>query len=474
MRPNILSEIAECAERLTGAGRLRQAEKLLLGAVAKAPGSPVLAKLLERTLSLDPGRAEKLYAGLLGLPGLCPDNLYHLAMFRKRRGDDAGMRLALARLLDAGAAADPVHTYIACCTLDRFDRAFRTAEELIASGRRDPALSRLWNPWGDRSGVQPRGFLEARLAALERARLDRGLEHYRAFFRGALLFLLGRNAGACAEFDRLAARRGLGGRRYGWMFFPAGWARLYACDYGRALRMFRRSVRSPVSRSASLGRLAEIQICTGRPRPGFLQFKKALESAAFGEQAGLRSWEGQMKLFTGDYAGAAKSLTAGLKRGDDAAYCWRGAALALLGRRAEALRDLDRAVELFPTDAEAGTWRAETLRLEGRHGEALRELDRVAALPGGGRVWAAVNRALVRAALGDRAGMLRDFSALPAEVRKFLRGRGGPGRPVKDLLEDACRLAMGNRRDDRYFFPIWMKGGGGRTISGKKGKRVRP
>ncbi|MDO8805553.1 MAG: tetratricopeptide repeat protein [Elusimicrobiota bacterium] len=459
MREDIISSISVCANRLAAGGRQLQAEKLALDAIKKAPGSQELAKLLEKILSqsADPARAEEAYAGILGLPGLCPDNYYHLAMFHKRRGDYPGMRRALGRLLAAGAGADPVNRYIACCTLDRFSQAFETAESFIGSGRREPVLSRLWHPWGDRSDTLPPGFLADRLAALERARLGKKLEPYRSFFRGALLLLLGRNAESAAEFGRLAARPDLPDPRYGWMFFPAGWASLYACDYGSALRMFSRSARSPVSRSTSLGRIAEIYICTGRAGKGFQQLKKAFSTAAFGELPGLHSWEGQMRLFTGAYKAALKALTKGLALGDDVAFCWRGAALTLLGRRKEALRDLDRAVELFPTDAEAGVWRAETLRLEGRLAEALRDLDGIIASKGS-RTWARVNRALVREALGDKAGMTEDFNALSPEVRKFLQSRtAGSRRTVKRMLEEACRRAMGNRRDDKYFFPVWMK-----------------
>ncbi|HAH32963.1 MAG TPA: hypothetical protein DCL44_11690 [Elusimicrobia bacterium] len=458
MSKNILSGITECADRLAADGRHRQAEKLALGAVKKAPRSPHLAKLLEKVLSYcpEPRRAVEAYSGILRLPEICPDHYYHLAMFHKRDGDYAGMRRALERLLAAGAGADFVHRYIACCTLDRFGEAFETAEKLIGSDRREPVLSRLWNPWGDRSTMLPRGFITDRLAGLERARLDKKMEPYRTFFRGVLLFFSGNNKKSAAEFVRLAAMQCLPDARYGWMFFPAGWACLYACDYSRALSMFRRSALSPVSRSASLGRIAEIYICTGRPRQGFLYLKKALATAAFGELAGLHSWEGQMRLFTGDYKAAVKALTTGLSMGDDVAYCWRGAAYSLLGRRAQALRDLDRAVELFPTDAEALVWRAEVLRLEGRNSEALQQLNR--AVSAGGHVWARINRALVREALGDSAGMMGDFDALDPEVRKFLRNRpGGANSSVKLMLDEACRLARGNRRDDKYFFPIWMK-----------------
>ena len=459
MREDIISNIEECANRLAAGGKPLQAVKLTLDAIKKAPGSRELAKLLEKTLSQAPdaGRAEEAYAGLLGLPGLCPDNYYHLAMFHKRRRDYPGMRRALERLLAAGEGADPVHRYIACCTLDRFSEAFETAESFIGSGRREPVLSRLWHPWGDRSDTLPSGFLEDRLAGLESVRLNKKLEPYRSFFRGALLLLLGRNGESAAEFGRLAARPDLPDTRYGWMFFPAGWTSLYACDYAGALRMFNRSVNSPISRSTSLGRIAEVYICTGKPKQGFLQLKKAISKAAFGELPGLHSWEGQMRLFTGDYKAAEQALTKGLTLGDDVAYCWRGAARALLGRRKEALRDLDRAVELFPTDAEAGVWRAGTLRLEGRYKEALRDLDGIIASKGV-RLWARVNRALVREALGDKAGMEEDFNALSAEVRKFLRSRpAGRRGSVRGMLEEACRLAMGNRRDDKYFFPVWLK-----------------
>ncbi|HBE89369.1 MAG TPA: hypothetical protein DDW67_09565, partial [Elusimicrobia bacterium] len=121
------------------------------------------------------------------------------------------------------------------------------------------------------------------------------------------------------------------------------------------------------------------------------------------------------------------------------------------------------AVRLFPTDLEALVWRGEVLRLLGRHREAAAAQSAVLR-KSPGYPWALVNRGLCRSALGDGAGMEADWRALDREMKSFLagavKGRAGGGDRrgrVKLMLEEACRLSMGDRRDDAYFRPVWMR-----------------
>jgi len=440
------------------------AQKLAVTAVRRFPDSHELASLLEKAVSCvaDIALAEKIYGEVLRSPRACPAHRYHLAMFCKRAGDIGKMKRVFSDLLRCRDRADLIHTYIAACTLDRYDIAFVTAERIIGSPGRENVLSRLWNPWGDRSSACPAGFFPDRLARLARARIRKELEHYRTFFRGVLLFNSGRNDAALREFGRLPE---LAPERYGWMRFPEGWARLYARDYRGALEAFRQSARSEMSRIPSMGRIAEIHICTGRTARGFAELRNALKAAPVREIPGLHSWEGELRLFTGDYRAALTALTKGAELGDDVAFCWRGAAYAKLGRFKEALADLDKAVKLFPTDLEARVWRGEALRLAGRYSQALEELDRVIESHSG-YMWARFNRALVRHSLGDYLGMKEDFDKINGPVIRFLerklpagdKGSAGPARMLR-LLEEGCRLAMGNRRDDEYYYPIWMGNG---------------
>ncbi|MDP2865725.1 MAG: tetratricopeptide repeat protein [Elusimicrobiota bacterium] len=456
-----LTAIAGSINGLLDHNRQDLAQKLAVTAVRMFPESPVLPNLLEKAMScvMDLARVEKIYGAVLKSPRACPGHYYHLAMLYKRGGDLANMKRVFSDLLRRRGRAELIHIYIAACTLDKYGLAFETAERIIESPGRENVLSRLWNPWGDRSSACPAGFFPGRLARLERAAIKKELEHYRTFFRGVLLFNAGRNAAALREFGRLPD---LPPGRYGWMRFPEGWARLYACDYRGALDAFRQSAKSEMSRVPSMGRMAEIHICTGRAALGFTELRKALKTAPVRELPGLHAWEGEMRLFTGDYRAALKALTKGAKLGDDVAFCWRGAAYAKLGSIKKALADLDKAVKLFPTDMEARVWRGEALRLAGKYSLALADLDRVIAARGN-YMWAYFNRALVRHALGDNKGMKEDFDKIDGTVIRFLErelpaggeGPAGPAR-MRRLLEEGCRLAMGNRRDDEYYYPIWM------------------
>lgn len=451
-----LAAAERAVERLLAAGRAAGACRLALASAKKLPGSPVLGKLLEKALSCagDPAAAEKIYAGLLALPGVYPGNYYWLAMFRKRAGDYPGMKKAFEGFLAARGKSEPLHAYIACCTLDRYGEAFAAAEEVLDAPPPDAVLSRLWNPWGDRSSSMPAGFLQSRQARLEKARVPGELEHYRAFLRGALLYYSGDYKGALRAFGRPPA---LKKERYGWMRLPAGLAALYLCDFRRAEKEFSIAEKAAVSRVTAMGRLAEVLACTGRSAAAFKKIRAAQAVSPLWARAGLLAWEGQLLLFTGKYKESLAPLSEGGRLGDDAAWCWRGAALLKLGRLKEALADLDRAVELFPTDWEAHVWRAEALRAAGRGREALADIEAV--LAHGPNNWAYILRALLSGDAGDGKGMLADFRRVDPELRRALSGGGGP----RGALERAGRLALGGRRDEKYFNSIWLpRRGGGR------------
>lgn len=458
---DLLSDLERTTDSLIAAGRPDAAVRLAFAAAMKVPDSSRAARALERTLSRasDGKSAEGLYARLLATGRARSDHHYSLAMFRKRAGDHAGMRAAFEGLLAAPGGAPEIHSYIAFCSLDRYAEAFEAAERMSAAPPPgEPVLSRLWNPWGDRSTNLPAGFMTARLAALRRARLPAELRNYRPFLAGAMLLYMGKAREALREFGGL--RPGRAGR-YGWMRFPEGWAALRLRLFDRAREAFSAAAASPISRVQALGRLAEAEICSGRTAAGLARMDRAMKEAHFSQLPGLRAWKGQMLLFTGKYREAAKILAEAGRTGDDAAWCWRGAALARMGRTDEALSELDRAVRLFPTDLEALVWRGEVLRLLGRHREAA-AVQSAVLRKSPGYPWALVNRGLCRRALGDGAGMEADFRALDREMRVFLAGAVKRGRResrnghINRMLEEACRLAMGDRRDDAYFRPVWM------------------
>lgn len=446
-----LAAVEKAVNGLLARGRADLACRLALTSALRLPGSPVLARLLEKALSCaaDPALAEKAYEKLLAMPGVYPGNYYWLAMFHKRAGDYPGMKKAFEGFLRTRGASEPLHAYIACCTLDRYEEAFRAAEEVLDAPPPDAVLSRLWNPWGDRSHAMPPGFLQSRLANLRKAEISPELEHYRVFLRGDLLHYTGDHSGALRAFDRLP---GLPPERYGWMRFPAGLAALSLADFRRAVQEFSVSEKAEVSRVTSMGRLAEVFFCTGRAAAGLRKIRGAQRLSPLWARAGLLTWEGQLLLFTGRYRAALKPLTEGGRLGDDVAWGWRGAALLKLGRLGRALADLDRAVELFPTDQEARLWRAEARRAAGRPAEALADIETV--LRHGRSDWAWINRALLKADAGDEKGMKADFLRVDPEMRRFLARRAGGS--VRHMLQKAGELALGDRREDKYFRRIWL------------------
>ncbi len=459
-KEDALSNLSRAVNGLLDRGRHGAAVNLAFAAALKAPENRVLASLLEKALAClpAPGAAENIYARLFKFKNACPAHYYHLAMYYKRIGDYRKMRQAFSGFLKVAGKADLVNSYIALCTLDRYGEAFATAEKILDAPGSEPVLSRLWNPWGDRSTQAPPGFLDGRLSALEKAEIPEQHEHYRTFFRGALLFYMRRYRQALLAFKKMPALRA---DRYSWMHFPEGWAALLSGLFPAALEAFRKSAVSPVSRIQSLGRMAEVYICSGRRAEGLACLDKALKEAHFSQLPGLNAWKGQMLLFTGAYKDAAEYLSEGARLGDDVAFCWRGAAYAGLGRLEEALADLEKAVKLFPTDLEALVWKGEVLRLSGRKREALEDLARVLE-KNPEHPWALINRALALGALGDNKGMESDYRKIDREITCFLEAgeKLKPGRcggRIKELLEKACRLAMGNRRDDRYFYPIWLR-----------------
>ena len=455
-----LSEMARAVNSLLDKNQPELARKLAFAAVCKFPENKILADLLEKALSsvTDIKLIEKIYNRVFKYKDVCPANYYHLGMFYKRVRDFNKMKRVFVKFLRFRKRADIIHTYIAYCTLDKYDLAFETAENIIDAPMHDRVLSRLWNPWGDRASAMPKIFFIDRLNALKRAKIRKKFEHYRVFFRAALLFYNNRREEAIREFKKMPK---LSPERYGWMHFPIGWTYLYSCKFQSALNEFKQSVKSEVSRIPSMGRIGEIYICTGSFAKGFDEFAKALKVAAFEETAGLITWKGQMHLFTGDYKTAVKLLGKGAELGDDVAFCWRGAAYARMGRLKQALNDLDKAIKLFPTDLEARVWRAEVLRLSGKYEQSLKDINIVIAADDK-YVWAYFNRALIRSAMNDYKGMKEDFEKIDGNIIQFIENKLFAGKKPASMermlkvLEEGCKVAMGNRRNDKYFYPIWM------------------
>ena len=410
--------------------------------IGERTGLSAVRRLYARALRVSPG--EPLYR-------------YHLGLFCGRFGDRAAMRKELSAFLSCPGDARPVERYVAALMHDDYMSAVRTAEKIIDAPENNYVYSRLWNPWGDRKALEDAAFVPARLAALETARFPEGLGFYRDFYRGIFNFFGNDRKAALKIFD---ATPPLPPGRYGWMRFTAGWLKLYGCDYDGARREFETASRCRINIHAARGRLAEIAACRGRLAEALSIFA---ELKADGKDLGSKyAWEGQLRLFAGDWKGALKCLESGIKYGDDAAYCWRGAARFKLGDPGGALRDLDYCLCLFPTDHEARVWRAEVLREQGEADKALAELDHILRRAGDYDM-ALLNRAIIYAGKGRLEEARRDLTNVDGAILAAAGADAGglrPARASSKFISKTCRalldMAKGDRRNDRYFRAMWL------------------
>ena len=410
--------------------------------IAEQKGLAAVRELYARAFFISPG--EPLYR-------------FHLGLFCGRYGDKAAMRRELAAFLSCDGDRRLIDRYVAALILDDYKSAVLTAERIIDAPENNYVYSRLWNPWGDRKALEDIAFIPARLAAVKTAQFPKSLEFYRDFFRGTLNFFGNHPQTALKIFNGM---KPLAPGRYGWMRFTAGWLKLYACDYDGARREFETAAKCRFNIHAARGRTAEILACRGRLKEALSIFT---ELVADGKDLGSKyAWEGQLRLFAGDWRGALKCLELGIKYGDDAAYCWRGAARFKLGDSAGALKDLDYCISLFPTDYEARTWRAEVLRENGEFDKALTDLDFVL-LRAGSYDMALLNRAVIYA----RTGRLKEARLDLERVDRAILAAAGAEAICGDIASasanticDTCRAllikAKGDRRNDRYFRAMWL------------------
>lgn len=147
----------------------------------------------------------------------------------------------------------------------------------------------------------------------------------------------------------------------------------------------------------------------------------------------------------------------------------------MLGRLDEALKDLDRLLELDAKDPEGLVWRGEARRRAGLRREARADLDRAIELYPDS-IWAFVNRALLSLDEGDLAAARADFARLAppsyadapdgaaqerpgSAAHVFSETRLGAAR-LGTLLRSALRAARGCRRADSHLNVAWMRAAG--------------
>jgi tetratricopeptide (TPR) repeat protein len=250
-------------------------------------------------------------------------------------------------------------------------------------------------------------------------------------------------------------------KRYGWMRSHTGYYYLFREDFRRAIGEFEAAVRATVPGDwASQCFIGEALACLGDLRGAMSAFRAAGKLAPKGQSGAVLAWKGAVLLWSGDYPRALRAAQAAAEKGATFADCWKGGSMIKLGRFEEAIAPLRRAIELTPHDAEARGWLAEAYFRLGRLKDALREADvaetkyrrycsfHLSAL-----------RGLVRSALGDAAGMRRDFNEIPARIVDSLNRK----KAFDTATDDGARKALtylldvsrGVRRGS-YENRIWM------------------
>jgi predicted Zn-dependent protease len=367
--------------------------------------------LLREALAIEPGcaRAYLLAGGIFYVAG------------RTARG-----RALLEKALRGELARG--ERFTALMKLGRYKAALSLAEKILDGKPALDDLRAFWDPW-EWDG-RPRAGRKRELAALERAAGSRGpwVHYYR---------------------EDLAKAPG---RRYAWMLAKAGLASLCAGRFHEAEARLRAALAPRVPADwRTRAFLAEAALCRRRPDEAFAHMDRALREAPAEEKGQVVAWRGAFDLWLGRYAEAVGRFDEALRLGAPYAAAWRAAALLKLGRAGEALRELDAALARQPRDLEARVWRAEAKRALGLNREALEDL---AAPALAGWLWARVNRALAKGALGDEAGLAAEFDALPPAVVEHIRLKTGATGSA-ELLEAGLALAHGFRREE-YKQAIWM------------------
>jgi len=201
---------------------------------------------------------------------------------------------------------------------------------------------------------------------------------------------------------------------------------------------------------------AENLMAVGHPEP-----LKTVQRVAVPEQslAPFLAWRGALELWSGEYALAVKDLDIAAGRDNPDALCWRGGALAKLGKLTESKRDLDRLLSMDPADPEGLVWRGEVNRLLGRIPESLQDLADAIAISGD-KPWARVNRALIRLEQKDLPAANADFAQVYCDHQDAVSVIPLSAARLKELLEAALKAARGCRRSDPHLNIAWMRAAG--------------
>lgn len=373
-----------------------------------------------------------------------------LAAVMRTRADEKKELALLSRANLSTAPISRLDRFRSLMKLGRYKQAIAEAEKILDEGPTLDDIRTFWDPW-EWDDRRPRSDRLKALKKLERALGKRARSPWLHYYRAELV---GPEKGM-AHFSALA---GFPAKRYGWMFSKAGLAAHCAARFDVAARWFKIALRSKPADWRTNAFLAEAYLCLRRPKEALDEMEHA-RAAAPPEDAGqVLAWRGAFDLWMGRYEEALARLDEACGLDAQCAFSWRGAALLKLGRPEEALVQLDEALARFPRDFEAYVWRGEAKRELGLYEEALKDLNEETLVVPNREppiwLWALVNRGLVKAALGDAAGLKEDFDALPSYFVDYLRVKTGL-QDREPLLRAALDLGHGFRREE-YRQAIWM------------------
>ncbi len=384
-------------------------------------------------------------------------------------------REALGKLKRPRSSAERLERFKILVGLKRYPEAFREGERILEAGLNPEAFAVLICPWGN---VAPY-FRDAAvifkqdIAVLRRIVSGRPASPWAHYYLGTILSRCEAEGRSGRWYFEEAAR--YSPKRYGWIWLELCRRRLVDSDFPGTLQAAKvafEGVPAPENWRAH-AYAGEANLCLGRRRQAWRSFGSAFRAAGRSPGDAL-AWEGEARLWAGDYSGALRVLDRAVALDAPYAFCWRGAAKYKLGRHAEALQDLESGLRVYPRDLEALAWRGEIYRVLGEHEAALRDLnleplnaylgdapswrDRINQGRDGRWTWNLINRALVRWALKDAGGLREDFSRIePQILDQVRRGGGNSAAAMAAALKRVLGAARGCRRPDSYVNRSWMR-----------------
>jgi tetratricopeptide (TPR) repeat protein len=456
-RAGLVEVLRVRGQNALSAGDPFTAEALIREALARCPAAAAAKKKVVDVLRsiasayLFAGRlddAARVFRGLLRSSPRDARASLGLAAVMRARAEPGKEKKILSRA-DLGAGIPGGDRFRTLMKLGRHKEAIAEAERILDAGPTLNDLRIFWDPW-EWDDRRPRSDRLKELRKLERALGPKPRTPWLHYYRAELL-----GPSGMEHFEPISA---FPHERYGWMFAKAGLMAHCEARFETAARWFGIALKSKPVDWRTHAFLAEACLCLRRPADALAEMDKALAAAPSEDGGQVLAWRGALDLWMGRYDEALARLEEACALDAQCAFCWRAAALLKLGRKAEALARLDETLARFPRDFEAYVWRGEAKRELGLHAEALKDLNEES-LANKKReppiwLWALVNRALVKAALGDEAGLRADFAALPSYFTDYLRAKTGLKAP-EALLKASLLLARGFRREE-YRQAIWM------------------